>query len=382
MATNVSDRPRTEVVQDDIGRLMDFDAGRVKAITVYADTRREGGGPKAFIPIVRDSLDGAAQRFMDSPERTLAFEESRALIDMALEDSSMLVGKGLALFACGPRGFFEAYTVDTPFTNRVVVARRPYVPPLGRLAETFDTHIIAQVHSDRATIYTAFLHRLWECVDIDSDVPGRSSVGGESQARYQRHRDEHVRRHLKAVADEISALVDEEQADRVLLFGSQEAVDRLYDLLPEPVRQRVLAREAMAADAGEPDVRERTKEILHAHRDQQAEATLAELAARLATDERAVAGVDPVLNALWQRAVDSIVVARGLMSPVVQCVACGWMGVDGQPLTCLSCGGDVEIGTLGARVVRSARAQGASVLFIEDEEAMALYGGMAAFMRY
>jgi len=381
MITGVPVRRRTQVVQDDIGRLMDFDAGRVRSITVYANTRRESGGMRDVTNGVTRALEAVEQSVADSPERHEAFVASRDLVGQALDDPLMFTGMGLALFACAPRRFLEAYTLNTPLPNRVVFARRLYIPPLGQLTETFDTHVIAQVHSDRASLYTAYLHRLWPCVEIASDVPGRTAVGGWSQARYQRHREEHVRRHLRRVADEITSLMADESADRLLLFGSSEAVESLHRILPAAIQQRVLCQEAMAADADEPELRERTKDLIHAYRDRQAESAIEELRARLATDGRAVAGVDGVLEALWRRAVDAVVLTRGVRASVTVCPACGWMSADRSD-SCLSCSAVTETGNLGARVARAARAQGASVLFIEDPEVLDPLGGVAAFVRY
>ncbi len=59
---------------------------------------------------------------------------------------------------------------------------------------------------------------------FESDVMGRHSKGGFSQARFERRREEQIERHLKESRDR---LAQTELADRVVLAGSQDALDRL-----------------------------------------------------------------------------------------------------------------------------------------------------------
>lgn len=58
---------------------------------------------------------------------------------------------------------------------------------------------------------------------FESEVMGRHSKGGFSQARFERRREEQVARHLDRCRDRLSSLDD----DRLLLMGSREAIDAI-----------------------------------------------------------------------------------------------------------------------------------------------------------
>jgi len=360
--------------------LMDFDAGRARAITIYADTRAHDGASRPMAEVVT-ALDAVEASLADSAERADAFRESRRRAEAVLADPAAHAGDGLAAFVCESRGLLEVFALPTPFHTRVAVGRRLYIPPLARLLETFDSHIVAHVRSDRAEIYTAYLHRLWPAVEIASDVPGRASGGGWAQARLQRHREERVKKHLKLVADEIARLVVEEEADRVLLFGPGEVMDALPKHLPDAVAQRVLAREPMPNEAGEAEIRERARDILHRYRDGVAADTIGELEGRIGSGGRGAAGVGPVVEALNRRAADALVLSRSLAVEGFRCAGCGWLQ-ESDGSSCPTCGGELRPGLLARLMAQAARGQGASVLFVEDSARMAPFGGVAAFLRF
>lgn len=80
---------------------------------------------------------------------------------------------------------------------------------------------------------------------FESDVMGRHSKGGYSQARFERRREEQISNHLDRAEDRLRGL----ETDRLVLAGSQEALDRLE--LPARARITVDAsgppKEALSA---------------------------------------------------------------------------------------------------------------------------------------
>ena len=116
-------RPKRYVVQDDIVSLMDFDAGRARAITIYADTRAHNGASRPMAEVVA-ALDAAESSLAGSAERVDAFRESRRRAEEVLADPAAHAGEGLAAFVCESRGLLEVFTLPTPFHTRVAVGRR------------------------------------------------------------------------------------------------------------------------------------------------------------------------------------------------------------------------------------------------------------------
>ena len=111
--------------------------------------------------------------------------------------------RGVALFSCASAGLWEEVLVSRPVSDRATLSDHPYVLPLEALVETCETFCTVLVDREKARILLARMGRIREETGILDDVPGRHDQGGWSQARYQRHIEDHVERHLRHVGEEL-----------------------------------------------------------------------------------------------------------------------------------------------------------------------------------
>jgi peptide subunit release factor 1 (eRF1) len=84
-------------------------------------------------------------------------------------------------------------------------------------------YALAVVRTDRFALGTYDGRERLSVEGFESDVPGRHSKGGFSQARFERRRDEAVTDHL----DRCRAALDDRDADRLFLTGDRTALDAL-----------------------------------------------------------------------------------------------------------------------------------------------------------
>src|SRR5205823_1499547 len=108
--------------------------------------------------------------------------------------------RGLALFSCAAAGLWEDVALSRPVRNQAVVGPHPELLQLEKVLEVYESFCTVLVDSEKARIFLAELGRIEDHSDVVDDVPNRHDQGGWSQARYQRHVDEHRQKHLKHVA--------------------------------------------------------------------------------------------------------------------------------------------------------------------------------------
>src|SRR5213078_1258943 len=101
-----------------------------------------------------------------------------------------------ALFSSFGAGLWEDVLVPRPVKDRAAVAPHPYVMPLEALVETYESFCTVLVDREKARIFLARMGQIREERGVFDDVPGKHDQGGWSQARYQRHIEDHVGRHL------------------------------------------------------------------------------------------------------------------------------------------------------------------------------------------
>jgi hypothetical protein len=136
-------------------------------------------------------------------------------------------------------------------------------------------------------------------------------------------------------------------------------------------------------DAAIADVVRAVAPVLAAEQRAREDAVLAELLERQRRggDERSVAGLGAVLDALVERRVRTLLHEAGFQAPGVLCTRCGWMGSDGE--SCPVDGGSLERReNILEDAVHSAVNQSAEVLALRERPELGPLGGIAATLRF
>jgi peptide chain release factor subunit 1 len=248
--------------------------------------------------------------------------------------------RGVALFSCSGAGRWEEVTVPRPLPDRAVLDDQPYLLPLEALVETYETFCTVLVDREKARIFPARMGRMREETDVLDDVPGRHDQGGWSQARYQRHIEDHVDRHLGHVAGELLRFFKREGFDHLILGGPDEVLPEFERHLHDYLKRRIVARVNMPMTATMAEVLQRSLEIEEEREARQEREVVERLTAEAAAGRQAVIGIEPVLAALNEARVETLVVPFGASGPGVRCSSCGWLGTSGQP--CPVCGNRTE----------------------------------------
>src|ERR687888_311685 len=136
--------------------------------------------------------------------------------------------RGFAVFVAGLDGFWRTLPLPDPVRDDVAVGPSFRLAPLAPLVGRGDGAIVAVVGRERGELFRLRAGRLEEVVDRPEEEPGRHDQGGWSQARYQRHIENLVFRHLRGVAEELDALERRTGAD-VVVVSSEETRESASD---------------------------------------------------------------------------------------------------------------------------------------------------------
>lgn len=373
-----------ELDRDLVRRLADWSSNGVPVSTVYLDVdgRR---WPRKHDYMVR--AEEAARELRTRAggldrEGRMSVHRDAARIVSFLEDMDRGSTRGVAFFSCSSLGMWEDVETPRPLKDRAMLADHPYVMPLEALLETYQSFCTVIVDREKARIFLARMGRIREATELLDDVPNRHEQGGWSQARYQRHVDEHMLSHLKHVAEVLLRYFKRSGFDHLILAGPHEVVAELERHLHDYVKRRIVARAQLAMSVSAAEVLERSmtvEEGIEARREREVvERVLAEAAA----GRNAVTGMKPVLDALNDTRVDLLVVPFGLQVEGVRCQDCARLAESGG--RCRSCGGPTEpIPDVVESAVASALRQSARVETITTAGPEPLDGAqIGALLRY
>jgi peptide chain release factor subunit 1 len=309
----------------------------------------------------RKGLEAALQRATDFLENDLPADGAHAV----------------ALFASESAGLFEAMKLPRSVPNRVAIGHSPLVGPLARIARR-ERWCVALVNRRDARILRGGPDGLREVEQIHDDVPGQHDQGGWSQARYQRSVEKEKDDHLKATGDALLRHFKRQPFQRLIVGGPREVVtdfeNKLHHYLSEPLAGRI----EVDVEHSSPD------QVLDAARplieklDQERERDALE---RLG--ERGACGIEDVLPPLNERRVELLILDEQFGGVTgVQCLECGWLGLEGD--RCPADGSEtVELEDLTEAMIELSVQQSADLLAAHHErEALERYGGAAALLRF
>jgi hypothetical protein len=191
-------------------------------------------------------------------ERDSFAEDARRLEELVDAAETADGERGIAAFGCSGEGLFESLRTWSPWDQRVEVGPLPILTPLARFVD-HEPALLALADTNSLRLFAVQPGRLDElpAIDDEPDDYRRTEVGGWSQARYQRHVDDHRAEFARRAAAVIERAVHSEGARRLYLAGDEVAIPRLRDALATDVAERVRDVVRLEVRAGREEIEAR-----------------------------------------------------------------------------------------------------------------------------
>jgi peptide chain release factor subunit 1 len=369
--------------RDQVRRLAELRLDRPVVLSLYLNLDpSQFATPPARKTSVRSLIDEAERRLR---ERNGLSHEDRAALQSSLERATAFLendlpsdgAHALAVFASERNGLFEALKLPRSVPNRVSIGHSPLVGPLARLAR-HERWCLALVNRRDARIFRGSPDGLREVQQIHDDVFGQHDQGGWSQARYQRGIEKEKDDHLKNTGDALMRHFKRQPFKRLIVGGPREVAIDFEQKLHHYLKERLAGRievdvERSTADQVLDAARPLIEELEHRR----------ELDAIEKLGERGVTGIENVLPPLNERRVELLILDEQFGGVTgVQCLECGWLGLEGD--TCPADGSELtQLEDLTEAMIELSVQQSADLLAIHQERgALEEYGGAAALLRF
>src|SRR4051794_1808153 len=283
----------------------------------------------------------------------------------------------LALFASEPAGVFEALKLPRSVPNRVAIGHSPLVGPLARIAR-HERWCVTLVNRRDARIFRGGPDGLREVERIHDDVSGQHDQGGWSQARYQRGIEKEKDDHLKVTCDALLRHLGRQPFQRLIVGGPREVVTDFEHKLHHYLSERLAGRIEVDVEHSSPDqVLDAARPLIEKLEQERERDALERLG------ERGACGIEDVLPPLNERRVELLILDEQFAGVTgVQCLECGWLGLEGDQ--CPADGSEtVQLEDLTEAMIELSVQQSADLLMVHHErDALERYGGVAALLRF
>jgi hypothetical protein len=318
--------------REELRRLAEIQLDRPVVLSLYLNLDpAQFATPPARATAVRSLLDEADRSVRDLPEEWPHDQrmEARANVERATEvlggDLPTEGAQALALFIAESADLVELLKLPRPLPNRVAIGRSPVVAPLVRVARR-ERWCVALVNCRDARIFRGSPSDLREVEQIHDLVFGQHDQGGWSQARYQRGIEKEKDDHLRNTAEALMRHFKQHPFERLIVGGPREVVADFESKLHRYLSERLAGRIDVDVEHSNADhVLEAAQPLLEELDDRRETEALE----RLGDGNRAVLGLDQVLEALNERRVETLVAAERYSAEGTRCPSCGWLGPAG-----------------------------------------------------
>lgn len=371
-------------LREQLDRLAGFEPSEdAPVLSLYLDARPDQHGRGNYASWLRKTLSDRARTLKGDARKS--FDRDAERISAFLADDAKRSASSLAVFACSARDLFETVQLDVPLDDHwLFVGSVPHLYPLARLNDQYPRYAALLVDTNSARLFVFGLGATERGHEVRNVKTRKTSTGGWSQARYQRHLANFHLHHMKEVIDVLERVVRDEAINQIVISCDEITKPTLMEQLPQHLADKVI--DVVRLDINAPE-REVLVSTLDALRGRDADTDIEHVEALLdawRAGGLGVVGPEDTLQALEMGQVEELLItttpsmlrrAESLPAPV----APGPVDVD---TSAPSAELDTERHKLADELVTKAQQTSARVRFIEDPELLSEVGGVGALLRF
>jgi peptide chain release factor subunit 1 len=310
--------------------LAEFRAAKGCAISVYLDLEPQSTlNPGDVQTRVNSLLDGGSRnpRFdleSMSRDQKLALKEDIGRIQRFFSADLDRGGlRAFALFCSSLDNLWRELPLPYAVTDDARLGRELYLAPLLPVVGKGEGTLVAVVSRERGEVYRLRGGRLHEIANETQDVPNQHDQGGWSQARYQRHIDEVVARHLRNVTQAIDRIIRREPSTKLVIVATEEIRPDIESELAKESRAAICGWATAEAHATAHELLEAAMPVVERARAEKERAALERWREEAARDGRASAGWERTLEAASDGRVELLLVQERANHEAYECPQCG-----------------------------------------------------------
>jgi peptide subunit release factor 1 (eRF1) len=367
-----------------VEKLAGYEPQDVPVVSLYLNLAPDQHGRDNYDAFVRKAFAEHVKAFKDTSAERASLERDQERITAYLAEDVNRSANGLALFASSGAGeFFDAMQLDAALDEHwFFLGSVPHLYPLAKVIDQYPRYASVLLDTNRARIFVFGLGTVERREQITNEKTRRSSMGGWSQARYQRRAENIHLHHVKEVVDSLEKIVEADRIQHIVLAGDDVVIPLLKEQLPKHLESRIVDVLALQRDAGEDEIIEATLEVLR-QKDAESDAErVQELIGAWQSGGRGVVGPTGVLKALQMGQVDELLISGrpdGLHpTRLPDDAAPGQIKVE----TTAATEADAAQLKLADELVTRAQQTAARVRFIENPELLKEIGGVGALLRF
>lgn len=280
-----------------------------------------------------------------------------------------------AIFASDKHNYFTTVPLPIKLNNSLIVDSSPYIRPLARIQDEWESFTLVLLNSNYAKIYSISLGKVEDEKKLSVDIINKHKKGGCSQARFQRIRKGAIDLFFSEVEEALYKTAD----NQIVLAGPGQAKLLFKDKISKNLRERIVATIDISID----DEKELLKEsinLISKLEEKKSQGAVQQLKEEILKDGLAAYGIDDTLQAVKNGQAELLIVEKGYKEKGFICEKCQILKAMSIK-HCQVCGGHVSEVDVIEEILEFAKRIDATIEFTNDEEISKL-GHIGAILRY
>lgn len=371
----------------DLKGLAELDTDGWPIISFYLRINRKQAGEENYAStirtLIRDAETGALA--IDDPQRS-AIQEDLKKIAQVTTDERVMGSHSVGIIASSGAGIWQVYHLPELSENTLKIGNSVYLTPLARVLDKYIKYCVVLLNKEKARLFLVSMGEIADYSEIFDQVPKKHEQGGWSQARLQRHHEDHVMRHLKRTAELTFDFYQREGFDHLIIGGPEEVASELPAYLHNYLKDRLLTTISLDVDtATSKEILEESLKIEQRWEEGKEREAVSLLEDQLGTKGQAVAGLEATLQAIQQGQVMTVLMDEDFKASGFRCTGCNSLTVKPEE-ACSLCNAPVlPVEDLVNALIAETLKQDGGIEFISVaglRGEMNQYGEIAALLRY
>ncbi len=281
----------------------------------------------------------------------------------------------IVFFASHKHNFFRRILLSVEVQKSLIVDSSPYIRPLARIQDEWESFTLLLVSSNYAKIYSVSIGKVENTKKLSADIINKHKKGGWSQARFNRIRKGAINAFLSEVVEALQKRSDE----CIIIAGPGTTKNQFIDILPKELKDKIVD----VVDINIEDEQKLLKESFHIitkKEQRESHEAVQHLKQEILKDGLAVYGLVETLEAVKNGQVELLIIEKDYKSRGWICENCQVVE-EGIRKTCPYCGNKTSEVDVLEEILEFAERTNANIEFTDDEE-IANLGHIGAILRF
>lgn len=326
--------------------------------------------------------EGIDTKFIEKRKRAIKSILKGELLDNFNKSMNVIEGEikqkqkgSIAVFASNKHNFFKIIKLPMKIKNTLIIDSSPYIRPLARVLDEWESFTLVLVSTNFAKIYTINLGQVEGSKKLSADIMNKHKKGGCSQARFNRLRRGAIKHFLKEVVEEL-----QERADsQIIIAGPGTTKIQFIDMLPKDLNDKII--DIIDIDVEDEDkLLKQSIHLISEKEKRQSNEAVDHLKQEILRDGLAVYGVEETLRAVKNGQVELLIIEKDLKLPGWICENCQ-VAREGVNAHCPYCNSKTSQVDVLEEILEFAERTDAEIEFTRSEEIKNL-GHIGAILRF